>query len=148
MSDYSSLELQLMKDIADLTESNEQYQKQLEDANLDNIARRKDISVLKAHIELHAGDCCSLSNESDMFRERAEEAEAELVKSQWISVNERLPEGENSCRVYVLNDGMAIVGGYIPENNEWFYIQETGHFHSSGNIEKVTHWMPLPNLPE
>jgi len=75
------LNAQLMKDIADLTESNQQYQKQVEDANLDNIARRKEIVNLKSHIELHAGDCCSLRNEADMFRERAEAAEKELLAS-------------------------------------------------------------------
>jgi hypothetical protein len=76
-------------------------------------------------------------------RYKVRELEAELHKHQWVSVEDRLPEGESGCRVYVLNDGMAIVGGYIPENDEWFYVQETGHFHSSGRIEKVTHWKPI-----
>jgi hypothetical protein len=38
------------------------------------------IKGLESHIKLHAGDCCSLSNESDMFRKRAEDAETELAR--------------------------------------------------------------------
>lgn len=40
------------------------------------------IEQLKAHIDLHAGDCESLRTEVDMFRERCDEAEAQFAASQ------------------------------------------------------------------
>ena len=64
---------------------------------------RKEIEKLKRTMRLHAGDCCSLNNEVELFRghwEAAEEREEELYTENqrlrkalqwWIDVNEGAP---------------------------------------------------------
>lgn len=68
----------------------------------------------------------------------------------WIKVSERLPEdGANVC--FYNEDRDSIFGGYfqkegtaiVPNNSfrenldDWWFDEE-----------KITHWMPLPDLPK
>lgn len=57
----------------------------------------------------------------------------------WISVDERLPEGEGSYLTYAL--GMEIVLDYNCYGEWW--DDELNHYDGS-----VTHWMPLPEPPK
>lgn len=62
----------------------------------------------------------------------------------WISVKERLPEKETpNCTVDVLvTDGTHInIGYYDYIDGMWWTLEDCFYFH-------VTHWMPLPELPE
>lgn len=73
--------------------------------------------------------------------------EKESAKS-WISVKDRLPEKykEQSCSDYVLfvYDNEIHMGSYDYNAEEW--ISENGHFRIRQDY--VTHWLPLPELPE
>lgn len=64
-------------------------------------------------------------------------------KQEWISVEDRLPEGKVNCLVhykhaYCDNDGYWAIGVSFYDGNE-FHI---------GLEYKVTHWMPLPKAPK
>lgn len=61
----------------------------------------------------------------------------------WISVKDRLPE---NARFVLICLGRAIpqIGRYLNEDGWW--IRNSGILKSSGDI--VTHWMPLPEVPE
>lgn len=87
-----------------------------------------------------------LFSEERRKRYRVEEQiaalQGELAEHEWIAVEDRLPR-KGDDRVYILNDGLPVVGGYIRENREWFHVTETGIFHSSGRADKVTHWKPI-----
>ena len=67
---------------------------------------------------------------------------AEVLRDQWISVEDMLPEGFRPvivCREkvkgeYVVEQGYKDVG-------DWWKVYST-------RTKKVTHWMPLPEPPE
>ena len=66
-----------------------------------------------------------------------------IKNSEWISVDERLPEEKVNCLVhykhtYCDNDGYWAIGVSFYDGNE-FHI---------GLEYKVTHWMPLPEAPK
>lgn len=61
--------------------------------------------------------------------------------SEWISVNDRLPEDISTC--LALNYNHHVLG---------FYWKGKGWFETSiadkNKLTGVTHWMPLPELPK
>lgn len=61
--------------------------------------------------------------------------------TEWISVNDRLPNilTENPCIICV--QGIAGVGWYHPSTKEW-------ELPSGLRMRLVTHWMPLPEAPK
>ena len=74
---------------------------------------------------------------------RRENAELRARVPKWISVKERLPEEKANCIVhyrhaYCDNDGYRAIG-------ICFYFGEKFQMDRS---YKVTHWMPLPELPK
>lgn len=84
-------------------------------------------------------------SESDigyMIRRQPTVYAAEVLRDQWISVEDRLPEGFRPvivCREkvkgeYVVEQGYKDVG-------DWWKVYGT-------RTKKVTHWMALPELPE
>jgi len=82
--------------------------------------------------------------------------EALQSESEWISVEDRLPEygkyvlvvGTNRmqydikrhhvCEMNDLEDGIE-----FKENGQFYWLTESGR-----RIDKVTHWMPLPQAPK
>ena len=74
------------------------------------------------------------------------------MKDKWISVEERLPEGEPSGKRYLVhtNTGNITLGYYYfnYDGNEldWQMESQTGNFKDWGYI--ITHWMPLPKPPK
>lgn len=56
----------------------------------------------------------------------------------WISIEEKLPELMRTVLVCTKFDNIYIA--WHLGNNDWRSCE--------GNIQNITHWMPLPNLPE
>lgn len=60
----------------------------------------------------------------------------------WISVTEKLPEADSNMKYIVC---CRTVKGIRSINMAWY----DGRFwHGMGSMSGVTHWMPLPELPE
>lgn len=62
----------------------------------------------------------------------------------WISVEERLPENDGSYLVYTARGSVCVVHFYTQKIIHETYVRPEGW---SGK-GKVTHWMPLPQLPK
>ena len=63
--------------------------------------------------------------------------------NEWISVKDRLPEGDTACIVYFADRGTVMVTHYFDD----FALVRVNGF--EGFTEHgVTHWMPLPEPPE
>ena len=66
----------------------------------------------------------------------------------WISVDEMLPKGKYKAYNYMLSDDVL---GYVRHNGmDCYYISRCFHYFDGETFMKhhVTHWMPLPELPE
>lgn len=61
--------------------------------------------------------------------------------SEWISVEDRLPDGRRDSLLWNSEDEESTIGYFLPAINRWF-ITENGE-----RIEYVTHWMELPSPP-
>lgn len=65
-----------------------------------------------------------------------------LKRQRWIPCSERLPETNGkdaSYLVYIPSFGAVDIADYHPDMDEWDFI---------GLPVTVTHWQPLPELPE
>lgn len=74
---------------------------------------------------------------SDYRDKVIQELQTDLDKHKWISVNDRLPEPNRDVLVYIKlmkKEYMRVDKIY---NGHWLWYGYS-----------VTHWMPLPNLPE
>ena len=61
---------------------------------------------------------------------------------QWISVDERLPSEDGTYLVVVKN-----WAGHI--DTDRFYADDSSwEFFNNSRLPKITHWMPLPELPK
>ena len=69
------------------------------------------------------------------------ECSIEDAQPKWISVKDRLPEDDRNVLVYDDHDIQFWVAWHDESNNKW-YTQE------GDRVYGVTHWMPLPKLPE
>lgn len=95
--------------------------------------------------ELRSG--CGLPILQDKMN-RAADAIEELQMPRWISVKERLPDGE----VLALNNLQGSYGyqeyliGYVGED----YQSDSGYLCENDDaiLTNVTHWMPLPKPPK
>ena len=67
----------------------------------------------------------------------------------WISVKDRLPEIGKDVLICDINHlGVPIaVGKYSPDPNWSDWETDADFWQGTGDLE-VTHWMPLPELPE
>lgn len=74
------------------------------------------------------------------------ESQAQQTESQWISVEERLPDHRNDVLCFVVsNQGdTSIKSSHLNPAMTGFYVE----YEFDEPIEKVTHWMPLPPAPE
>ncbi len=92
--------------------------------------------LIRASLMKHVGKSCSLAENivADLI------ANGVTMAPQWISVEERLPEGDNrvlvSCRTKK---------GVQSCNLAYYW---NGTWHGQGSMSGVTHWMPLPDPPE
>lgn len=62
------------------------------------------------------------------------------MKTEWISVNDRLPEKGIVVIVYAPT---LVLTGYM-NNEQWYQYMNAGE---GDMLLKVTHWMPLPEPP-
>ena len=77
---------------------------------------------------------------------------------EWIDVNDRLPEEDELVWLYSLNTKSIYLGCRVYVNNQgWFWAcLDSWVYCYKGKIDgecsiddlDVTHWMPLPKLPE
>ena len=91
----------------------------------------------------------------DRAADRIEELEAGYTKqSEWISVEERLPEPNVSCLVAAkVGDRMVVdIGEYVPcidcRTLEHYYEWMITNDWDEGEGCEITHWMPLPEAPK
>lgn len=70
--------------------------------------------------------------------------EALAAQPKWISVDERLPDVGEKVMVCGVKNGMQVGAfrglSHPGENRKWWWKKNT--------ILEVTHWMPLPSMPE
>lgn len=71
----------------------------------------------------------------------------ETYKSRWISCEERLPQNDAPCFVVcrtwsmienAWKEGTLMILRYLPKEHRW----------NISGMADVTHWMPMPELPE
>ncbi len=84
------------------------------------------------------------------LKEQSEEFEkliSQQDSSEWISVEDRLPENKlgRSERVFVTDSKLPGVGVYDYENKVWHYQINGEEIKMSECF--ITHWMPIPKLP-
>lgn len=87
------------------------------------------------------GNCTAkeVHRKSCEFLERAPTVDAVAVA--WISVEDRLPETDIWCLMY-LSDNRTVIGfRYSKPYQEWCMMG------NDFGDEEVTHWMPLPKPP-
>ena len=65
---------------------------------------------------------------------------------QWISVKDRLPEDGTRVMAYV--NGWHEVAWHRKSIREWQFRDEIAFNNETNTYGLVTHWMPLPELPE
>lgn len=63
---------------------------------------------------------------------------ADVLRSQWISVKDRMPKTFE--RIIVCREGGIVEQGY-KDVGDWWKVYGT-------RTKRVTHWMPLPETPE
>lgn len=72
---------------------------------------------------------------------------ANQFKPDWVSVEERLPEGQQEVLVYLPKYGSTMAVYFLtdadPTRQTWF-----NPFWSTKRFDEVTHWMPLPQPPQ
>lgn len=88
---------------------------------------------------------CSMC-ELNMYRQGT------LSNPQWISANDRLPEGKFGEELIICTeDGEVGAGRYsvFKDEGEFSWMENEGSdFYSLGTNSRVTHWMPLPEAPK
>ena len=63
----------------------------------------------------------------------------------WISVKDRLPEDDKDVLVYDSRSKEIIMASYNSDYDEWSTPYD--YYYDLDN-DKITHWQPLPELPE
>lgn len=84
-----------------------------------------------------------LSDVSKMMREWIERQPTLTPPNEWISVEERLPEGHMQVLMWSARWKIAEAGSYY--NKHFWVYTEIGDGYIADNI---THWMPLPKSPD
>ena len=64
-------------------------------------------------------------------------------QSQWISVKERLPETNELC---IVNTEFRAIVPALYGNESWIFDDGQGWLEKA--LSYVSHWMPMPKLPE
>lgn len=64
----------------------------------------------------------------------------------WIKCSERLPEVDE--RVLIATPELVLLGDRVPDEGSpkgWYWFDGFGFWYDDS---RITHWMPLPPLPE
>lgn len=79
-------------------------------------------------------------------------------QSKWISVEERLPEIEGDARTWgelKIRKSVRVLCACVQKSGKTFVKEgycevwgERAYWRIPGSIDKVTHWMPLPEAPK
>lgn len=83
----------------------------------------------------------AIENVSKAYRMMAEAYEAEVTKSCWIPVTERLPEAGERVMCYCRANIYEVMK--MRTDGDW--VHDTNHIYMHSF---VTHWMPLPEPPK
>lgn len=75
------------------------------------------------------------------FKKGAEWADAH-PKSPWISVEERLPDKINKFM------SEPVLCRYTRGGKEYYHVSQYDYDYKQWQIDNVTHWMPIPELPK
>ena len=72
---------------------------------------------------------------------------AELLRDQWISVKDRLPEEDEKCIFFASGNNAAYIGQYVYAGRDGAvkFKKRDGR---GTVLYTASHWMPLPELPE
>ncbi len=63
----------------------------------------------------------------------------------WISVKDRLPEDDKDVLVYDSRSKEIIMASYNSDYDEWDNLY---NYYDYLPVDEITHWQPLPELPE
>ena len=87
----------------------------------------------------------AVNNSENYFgklNEACQLAADELRKRQWISVEDRLPENNNTV---IVSDGNAVdLGFYNPVKGTWWSKQSLAAY----CLDYIVYWQPLPEPPK
>ena len=84
---------------------------------------------------------CTQNMLVEAFRCGAEWADAHQP-SPWISVEDRLPKKINTFM------SESVLCRYTRGNKEYYHVCQYDYEFDEWQISKVTHWMPIPELPK
>jgi hypothetical protein len=75
-----------------------------------------------------------------------------MINNQWIPVEHSLPKGNTNVLAVVDNKIRIMARCYVPDNHisDWLWGQSYDGLDGDAYVDddyRVTHWMPLPNLP-
>lgn len=102
--------------------------------------------------ELYKQTVADLYKKCDELRDRLIDVEKQLANYQWISVKDRLPIGKINPTTQDFE--LVICATTFGDVRAYGYGKAKGHdkahfWHGAGIMDEyVTHWMPLPNMPE
>lgn len=68
---------------------------------------------------------------------------------EWIRTSDQMPAPET--QVIIATGSFVAVGELNKNNNFWRYCDVLGTYEDTGyleNVNDVTHWMPLPDMPK
>ena len=104
---------------------------------------------------IHEAVCSALIEKGLPYNDGEYPAEAFCMafqnKSEWISVEDRLPESTRMVLCYTPCDGYVFVGYYQKVDSPYWksYWNIITAMRSTKKVtKKVTHWMPLPEPPK
>lgn len=72
---------------------------------------------------------------------------AELLRGQWISVKDRLPEGDEKCIFFASGNNAAHIGQYV-YSGRGGAVKFKKRDGRGTVLYTASHWMPLPEPPE
>lgn len=110
------------------------------------------IDIVQVKREIQAGKLAVEFKDSDVLLTDKQSGEAVCIATltpptEWVSVEERLPEGADSMVLFT--NGKAVTSGY--RNHMFRMSGEEGIYapaiRKGGGYMRVTHWMPIPEPP-
>lgn len=118
----------------------------------DDLAEAADrIANQSTHIAALQKEIEKLRGQNKQLREAAalvDKESAELLERRWIPVEERLPELQNWGASKVVLGIVQNESGYPPPNPCFCVYLGNQQWTIRGRMATITHWMPLPELPE